>query len=264
MPPSGGVRGALTWLRAVLWYAPLIFLATALYGAVSLTLSLFDPTGRKQHRVAQAWARRLVRIAQLRVTVEGRENLILDRPAVMVANHLSYMDIPVLFSELPLQFRIMARKGLFSIPFMGWHLRRSGHLPVDHANVRASLQSLRKAAESVKNGMAAFVFPEGGRSTSGYLREFVSGAFFIALRAQAPVVPMVLIGTREALPPDSLHLRPGPVRLIIGPAIETAGLTVKDSEALSRRVHEYFEAVLTSHGVPLAPEPTPAVTEAHS
>lgn len=233
-----GFRQMASRLRSGVVYAPLYALATIVYGLVSMAWSHFDPSGRRQHRVAQAWARMLLRISGTRVTLEGEANLVGNGPAVMVCNHLSYMDVPVLFARLPLQFRILAKQGLFKIPFLGGHLHRAHHLPVDQSNVRASLHSLQRAAESVAQGLPLFIFPEAGRSFSGAMQEFVPGAFFIAIQAQVPVVPMVLIGTYEILPPGTAHLRPGRVRLVILPPVATTGLVRKDAATLATRVRE--------------------------
>jgi len=250
------MKNKFSWLRSVLLYAPLYALATIVYGAVSLSCSYWDATGRRQHRVAQAWARMLLRIAGIRVTVVGGENLITDRPCVMVCNHLSYMDVPVLFARLPLQFRILAKQGLFSIPFLGGHLKRSQHLPVDQENTRASLRSLLKAADSVAQGLPVFVFPEAGRSFDGRMKEFVPGAFFVAVQAQVPIVAMVLVGTREALEPHTVHLRPHPVELIICPPVATTGLTRKNVDALAQQVREQMMQIYRErHGDEAVPSP---------
>lgn len=236
-PPNSGLRHRGSQLRSVLLFAPLYGLATAGYGLVSMACSRFDASGRRQHRVAQAWARMLLRIARVRVQVEGLPNLTAG-PAVLVCNHLSYMDVPVLFAVLPLQFRILAKQGLFRIPFLGGHLRRAHHLPVDQSSARASLRSLHQAAAGVASGLPLFIFPEAGRSFSGVMQDFVPGAFFIAIQAQVPVVPMVLQGTWEIMPPGTAHLRPGRVRLRILPAVSTLGLTRHDAAALAQRVRE--------------------------
>ncbi|HXE30563.1 MAG TPA: lysophospholipid acyltransferase family protein [Terriglobales bacterium] len=246
------LRHPLSRLRSGLWYAPLYGLATVGYGLVSMGCSRFDPSGRRQHRVAQAWARMLLRVAGTRVVVIGEENLLAGRPSVMVCNHLSYMDVPVLFARLPLQFRILARQGLFRIPFLGGHLQRCQHLPVDQSNVRASMRSLKQAAESVAAGLPLFVFPEAGRSFSGTMQEFVPGAFYVAIQAQVPIVPMVLVGTYEILPPSTAHLRPGTVELVICPAIPTTGLTRNDAATLSQQVREQMNAIYLARRKTLA------------
>jgi 1-acyl-sn-glycerol-3-phosphate acyltransferase len=243
-------RWSFAWLcsyaRSLLYFIPLIFLATGVYGLLSLAVSALDNTGRRQHAIAQRWARALLRITRLHVVVKGRENLITHGPCVLVANHLSYMDTPVIFAELPMQFRILARRWLFRIPCLGWHLRRSMHLPIAD-DVRSSLRSVLKAADHVRRGLPLFVFPEGGRSSDGHLQNFFAGAFFLAIRARVPVVPMVLTGTREALAPGSLHIRPRTASLVICRPIETEQLSSRDVEQLSGRVKAEIAEVLKAN-----------------
>lgn len=253
---SGGVpqraagrrwRQRLSRWRSLGWFLPLYSLATAGFGLASLGFSLFDSTGRWQHATARVWARSLLWLGGIRVTVRGAENLrlVLDRPCVLVCNHSSYMDIPVIFARLPLQFRILAKEGLFKFPFLGWHLQRSGHLPVARGTASAAMKSLLRAAEVVRRGGPVFIFPEGGRSIEGPLQPFLPGAFFLALRAQAPVLPMALSGTRAVLPPHSMDLHPGRVVLTFLPPVATAGLGKADLPALEALVHAQIAAALS-------------------
>lgn len=257
-PVSGGVpqragdrrpgiwRERLSRWRSLGWFLPLYSLATAGFGLASLAFSVFDSTGRWQHATARAWARCLLWLGGIRVTVRGAENLqpVLGRPCVLVCNHASYMDIPVIFARLPIQFRILAKEGLFQFPFLGWHLQRSGHLPVARGTAAGAMKSLLRAAEAVRHGSPLFIFPEGGRSMEGPLQPFLPGAFFLAIRAQAPILPMVLRGTRRVLPPHSMHLHPGRVDLTFLPALETAGLAKADLPALEARVRAAIAAAL--------------------
>ncbi len=233
-------------LRSGLIFAPLYGLTTAAYGLVSMACSRFDESGARQHRVAQAWARMLLRLGGIHVKVEGLAHL-MPGPKVIICNHLSYMDVPVLFAVLPLQFRILAKQGLFKIPFLGGHLRRAQHLAVDQSNPRASMRSLHQAAAAVAAGLPLFIFPEAGRSFSGAMQPFVPGAFFIAIQAQVPIVPIVLVGTYEILQPTTAHLRPGRVQLLIGPPISTAGLTRHDAPALAQQLHDQMAATYAAH-----------------
>jgi 1-acyl-sn-glycerol-3-phosphate acyltransferase len=219
-----------------LW-APLLFLSTGFFGSLSLIASLWDRSGRTQHVIARRWGRTLVRISGARVTVLDGNHLD-GRVAVYVANHLSYMDTPVIFGALPFQFRIVARHDLFKLPFVGWHLVRSGQVPVNVTNPRASISSLGGAVKTLKAGMPLFIFPEGGRSATGHLEDFMNGPAFMAIRAGVPIVPMALIGTYELLPIHTMEFHPVPVTLVAGKPIETAGYGMKQLEDLTARVSE--------------------------
>ena len=237
--------------------APLFFLATGFYGSLALLASLFEKDGRRQHRIAQRWARACVTISGARVTVHNPERL-KAQPAVYVCNHLSYMDTPVIFSSLPFQFRIVARHDLWSLPFIGWWLRRSGQVPVDVLNPRASIASLVSAVRTLQSGMPLFIFPEGGRTETGHLAKFLNGPAFMAIRAQLPLVPMALIGTHELLPIHSSEFHPVPVMLIVGEPIATTGMTMKQVDAVTAQLEERIASLYYEHSWRKRPDVTAA------
>ena len=224
-------------LRSNIIQVPPFALVTSSFACLSLLLSLFDKGGRLQHATAQVWARLMVRIAGSSVTVAGGETLRLHPVAVYACNHLSYMDTPVIFAALPFQFRILARHNLWKLPFIGWYLQRSGQIPVNADNPRASISSLNIGVRALKAGMPLVVFPEGGRSVDGQLQSFMSGPAFMAIRAQVPLVPMALVGTHELFPMHTWYFRPRPVSVLVGEPISTAGLTTRDANALTERLH---------------------------
>jgi len=226
----------LSWLRAYLFIDPLNILATAVMGTLSLLASAFDKSGRTQHYIACRWARMVLAISGVRLTVEGLEKLDANSRYVLVANHRSYMDTPAVLARIPLQFRFFANASLFGIPLLGGHLRRAGHLPVRRENPRVSLKSLSDGARLVQErNVSVLLFPEGGRSP-GAMRPFLEGAAYLAIKAGVPVVPIGIMGTRTVLPMDSLHVRPGPVVLRIGDPIPTAGMHLKDRGELTQTV----------------------------
>ncbi len=209
-------------------------LATSVMGTISLVTSLFDASGRAQHGVARLWARMLLGIPGIRVRVEGLERIKPDASYVFAANHLSYMDTPLVIAHIPSQFRFLAKKSLFVVPFIGYHLKRAGHIPVPRGNARASLKTMTEAARIVRErGVSVLVFPEGGRSP-GPMEDFKEGAAYIAIKAGVPIVPVGIAGTREVLPMDSLLVRGGEVRLRIGEPIATDGLNIHDRAQLTR------------------------------
>jgi len=232
------IRDAFAYLRSILITIPLIYLLTILWGTLSAFAALVDATGRLQHSCARWWARCLLAVCGVRVRVAGAEHLEPGRTYVWTANHQSYLDIPVVFAWLPADFRIMAKASLFHFPFLGWHLRRSGHMPVERANPSRAARSLLAAAGHVRRGTSVFIFPEGGRSPDGRLGEFRSGAFLLAVKAETPVVPVTIAGTVAALPMRSWCIRPGAVELRLHPPISTAGMSSSACETLAAQVRE--------------------------
>ncbi len=227
-----------SYLRSVLWMCPLIGLSVMVMGSISLIASLFDTTGRLQHRVAVQWARMVLAICLVKVDVQGAENLDERQSYVFCSNHFSLIDTPVMFGSMPREFRILARHNLWRIPFLGWHLNRAGHIPVHRENPRAAARNIGQAAEKLHAGYSILLFPEGGRTREPIMRRFKPGAAHIAIRAQVPIVPMALIGTRMILPPSSAHLHPGHAILRMGAPIPTEGLESGDALALMARVQE--------------------------
>jgi 1-acyl-sn-glycerol-3-phosphate acyltransferase len=231
--------------------APLFFAATAFFGTLSLAASLLEKDGRIQHRIAQIWAAVSMRIALSPVTIVGEENLRKHPVALYAANHLSYMDTPALFSSLPFQFRILARQSLWKLPFIGWHLNRSGQIPVDTDNPKAS--TLKAGVKALKSGMPLVVFPEGGRSQDGHLAPFMSGPAFMAIQARVPLVPIALAGTYELLPMHTRHFFPQRVWLIAGEPIDTSAYTSRQVEELTERLKTEVGRLYYAHSH-LSPE----------
>jgi len=235
----------MSLLRSLLLSTPLILLSTILMGTLSILASLFDGSGNTQHHLARIWAKSLLAFGFIRVRAEGVEKIDPRGTYVFVSNHESYMDIPAILSRLPFQFRFFAKKGLFKIPFLGTHLKRAGHFPVDRSNARNSLKSMSEGGRLIaERGVSVLIFPEGGRSPVG-LREFKEGAAYIAIKAQVPVVPMAIVGMRPLLPMGSIHIRSGRVALRVGAPIPTAGLKPSDRDELTRRLYEEISALLS-------------------
>ena len=248
----------LSLLRSLLIFDPLIYLYTVELGTVSLSCSLFDRSGRVQHAIARFWSWLILKTIFCPVVISGLERIDAAKGHVYAINHLSALDIPVVYAHLPTQFRIMAKKELFRYPFMGWHLRRSGQIAVDQQNPRNAIRSLGAAIETLRGGMPLVVFPEGGRSATGQIQPFLSGGFYAAIKAGVDVVPMALVGTYEILRMNTFHIRPGRIQLIAGHPISTAGYPARDMDALASRVQQVVEDLYYSHAQvqrPALPEP---------
>jgi 1-acyl-sn-glycerol-3-phosphate acyltransferase len=234
-------------LRGLIVADPAILLATIFFGTISLLVSFFDKDGRMQCAVARVWARVLLSVSGVKVTVEGLEHIRPDASYVVIANHLSYMDTPVMLANIPVQFRFLAKRGLFQIPLLGTHLGRAGHIPVPREDPRAAVKTMQAAAEVIqKKGISLLIFPEGGRSRDGELRPFKEGGTYIAIRAGVPLLPAVLLGTREVLPYGAAAVRPGSVILRILKPIETPSLSLKDRGAITNELRRVIANELQS------------------
>ncbi len=223
----------------LLWYAHTVVMGTA-----SLLLWPFDRSGELQHGCARWWCRLIAWSIFARIRIRGAENLRPGDTYVYMANHASLIDIPALFACLPHQFRIMAKRGLFWVPFMGWHLWTARHFPIDRGDARKTARSLRRVVEGVQAGRSLAVFPEGTRTPDGRLQPFKPGAFKIALRAGVAIVPISIRGTFRLLPKTTLAPRPGRVEVIVGTPIDTKGYDESTLPDLIERTRQAIQAGL--------------------
>jgi 1-acyl-sn-glycerol-3-phosphate acyltransferase len=238
------LRDRLGYARSLLITAPLIFLYTGIMGSLSLASSLFDSRGRLQHACSRVWSQLILWTSNVRLRVTGVDNLRPGVPYVLCVNHQSHMDIPIILAALPIQFRFAAKKQLFRYPFLGWHLRRSGHVPIDRENPHAAVKSLRDAAEKIRHGTPIMVFPEGRTSLDGSIKPFKGGGFMLATRSDAAAVPITITGSRAVLPPKTYHVRGGVVEVTVGKPIASHGLSATE---LANRVREEIVANFNNH-----------------
>jgi 1-acyl-sn-glycerol-3-phosphate acyltransferase len=224
------------WWRTVLFLIPAISVYTIVLGSVSLLSTLFDRSGNFGHRCARAWSSLILKTTGVTVRVEGLERLDPARSYVFAANHQSIYDIPIVFASLPFQLRIISKASLGRIPFMGWHLQRTGHVLVDRSKPAAG--TVKKMAKLVTGGHSLIVFPEGTRSIDGGVARFKGGSFVIALDAKLPIVPLTIVGSRHVMLKGQLMVRPGTVSLVVHDPIETAGMTRDAARALAASVRE--------------------------
>jgi 1-acyl-sn-glycerol-3-phosphate acyltransferase len=229
--------------RTNLVHIPAMAVVTIACGSISLLVSFVDKRGSAQQRIARFWARSMVVLSGCSIRVCGAENLRKAPVAVYASNHTSYMDTPVIFAALPFQFRILAKKELWPIAFIGWYLDRSGQIPIDTVNTHATLSSLGAGVKALRAGMSLFVFPEGRRTPDGELQTFLSGAAYLAIRAQVPLVPLALSGVYDLLPIHTRHLYPGELTLTAGEPIDTKGMTPRQTDQLTAQLRDAIETL---------------------
>jgi 1-acyl-sn-glycerol-3-phosphate acyltransferase len=208
---------------------------TIVLGTLSIGSSLFERSGYFAHWCARTWSRLILLTTGVHVEVRGLDRLVPGRTYVFVANHQSIYDIPILFWSLPYQLRIIAKESLGHFPFLGWHLRRTGHMLVDRR--RPDREAIFTwASRLTSQGLSLIVFPEGTRSPDGRVGRFKRGSFYLALDGGLPVVPISVIGSRHVMLKGRLATYPGRVSVVVHDPIDTSGLAGSDPKAFAERI----------------------------
>lgn len=210
-----------------------------------LTL-LMDRRNRSgQHAIVRLWGKTLVMGCPFwSIRVQGLEKIDRRKTYVIVANHQSMVDILAAVDALPLNFKFMAKKELFSIPFIGWQMRLAGYIALDRASRESGRKAIVKAIEWVERGASVLLFPEGTRSEDGRVKAFKPGAFKIAKETGVEILPVVIDGTGHALPKHSLKLDTrSDFQVTVLDPVSTAGL---EPDELSEKVRLTMMEKLTS------------------
>jgi 1-acyl-sn-glycerol-3-phosphate acyltransferase len=233
--------GWLSALRSYIVFDLLIWSYTVVLGIVSIPVSLFGEKSRILHAFARFWSWLIMKTILSPVKVTGLEKIDTSKAHVYAVTHASALDIPVLYVNLPFEFRILFKKELLSYPIVGWHLKRSGQVCIDQQRPTQSIAHIRSAVKSLQAGMPLVIFPEGGRTPDGEIKPFMPGAFYLAIKAQVDIVPIALVGTFELLPMNTYHIKSRPLEMRIGEPISTAGYSLREMETLSEKVHHAME-----------------------
>jgi len=243
-------HGWLSRLRSYFILSPLIWAYTIILGTISLVCSLFDRDGHIQHNLARFWSWLILKTILSPVKVTGmnieKDRVANAKPHVYAVTHASALDIPILYVHLPFQFRIIFKSELLSYPFIGWHLKRSGQVCINQQNPSVSIGAIKSALRSLRSGMPLVIFPEGGRTQDGKIQPFLPGAFFLAIKAQADIVPIALVDTFDLLPMNTYHIKCQPLEMRVGAPVSTTGLTVRDTEEVSAKVKAAIEALYSA------------------
>jgi 1-acyl-sn-glycerol-3-phosphate acyltransferase len=243
------LRGVHTAIAAIL-----VILDTLIMASYGVVVGMIPPRGDWTVRASRLWARIILWATLVRLRVEGAQRVPRDGPVVFMANHESWLDIPVLLASIPVQVRFLAKKSLFGIPFFGWAMRAMGFIPVDRKNRREAVKSFEDAAQRIRTGRSVLIFPEETRTRDENLLPFQRGGFLIAIKAGIPIVPVGLDGPRRCLARGSYLLQTGRISVRFGEPISTAGLGVTAKDTLIAQVRDAMET-LRGKG-PLSPPVT--------
>lgn len=225
-------------------YVPLAVATTLISAVLAVPVALLISPRLANLFVAARWGRILAWLVPVRVDVEGMDELDAGQSYVVVANHQSQFDIPVVYGWLGLDLRWVAKSEVSRLPFVAAGCRAIGHVFIDRADPEQAREAINRAVARLRPGTGLMFFAEGTRSRTGQLLSFKKGAFRVAIDQQLPVLPVTVIGTRDILPADSLRIRPGRVRLVVHPPLPTQGMTPDQAGQLRRRCHAAVAAAL--------------------
>lgn len=212
---------------------------------LSFPLALFDRSRRIAHTLGTVWGRTLIKLNPMwRIRIEGTEHLRKHKSYVLVANHASLADIICLFT-IGHQFKWLAKKSLFRVPFLGWAMSVMRYIPLERGRHGSIRESYQEALDWLRKGVSVLIFPEGTRSRTDEMGIFKSGAFRLAIESGEPLLPIVLAGTRNVISKGAAGFgRPSPAYLSILPPVETQGLGLKDEKKLREKVQRLMQEEL--------------------
>ncbi len=232
-----GLRTALTFAVAIPF--------TAICAVIVILVTFLRPTAPVLDNLARMWARTWCWTSGVKLVVEGSENITPKTAYVVVSNHLSAFDIFAHFAALPFPIRFLAKGELFRIPLFGSAMHRIGMVKVDRGASRAAHQAINEGTRrTMDRGWSVMIYPEGTRPRDGVLLPFKKGAFSIARKLGAPILPTAIIGSREVWKPKTKLIRPGVITVRIMEPIATDGLRIHELEDLRNRVYDQVKMAL--------------------
>ena len=210
--------------------------ATIFLSSLTIITSLITKNSDLPYNITKTWAKFVLAVSRIKVTVQGSYNIRSDRSYIYMSNHQSNFDIPVALAYFPFKFRWVAKAELFKIPIFGYAMHRIGHINIDRSNRRAAFKSLKKAAKNIREGVSVLIYPEGTRSKDGNIGPFKNGGFVLAVESGAPIVPVIIHGTWPIMSKDKILVKPGNVIIEIKEPIETKNYNRKTRNDLLKKV----------------------------
>ena len=214
-------------------------LGTAVTSVISMIIMLFDRQGKSVEFIMSKWAWFLLKLAGVKIEVNGLENLTPGESYIFISNHASLLDIPTVCLGLPFQLRFLAKKELFKIPLFGPALLSAGHIKIDRGNLESAVKSLKEAAIVLKKrGYSALVFAEGTRSLNGEVGRFKKGGVILALSMGIPIVPVSISGSASLAAKGVYLVKSGKIKMTIGKPISTEGKDISARHQLVSTIRD--------------------------
>lgn len=230
-----------------LFYVPFVLVATLVTAFLSVLLApIFGPS-RISRWIVVPWARALVLSLPVKVNISGHWPITSGHSYVVVANHQSQFDIPLLYGWLNLDLRWIMKQEVMRIPGVGMGAKALGHIPINRRDGASARAEIQKALELLDPGTGLMFFPEGTRGKNGHLLKFKSGAFRTAIQQQIPLLPVTICGTREIMPPGRLRFRAGEVNIVVHEPITTRNMDETRVDELIESTRDWMQQQLNKH-----------------
>jgi 1-acyl-sn-glycerol-3-phosphate acyltransferase len=217
---------------------------TFLASLLGYPLAVLSRSPRVLYALGRFGVRVALTLAGTRIVVEGRDRIADPRNTIVMPNHVSHLDAPVLLHALGIDFKAVAKKEVFQFPVFSSCLRFAGFIAVDRADRAQATRALGQATESLKAGACFVLFPEGTRSRTGDLGEFKKGGFMLAIEAASRIVPVALSGTRELMPKGGFRILPGTVSVRVLDPVDAGRYSYADRDLLVQEVKGRIAAAL--------------------
>jgi len=231
-------------IMVLAWTSLRAFAYTLAMSELAVARSVVQRSDAPVREVALTWGRNLCRDCRIEVITRGRDNVDWSQPLVVLSNHQSLVDIPVILAGIGRPFGFVTKKELFRIPAFGTAMSRLGCVEIDRGDRESARRSLAAAARRVREGASIVAFPEGTRSVDGALLPFKKGPFYLVQQSGVSAVPIALLGTRDILPRGSLQPRPGTVQLRVGTPLHCEDDSAQARDELRSRAHEQILRML--------------------
>jgi len=233
-----------------IWTLATTILFTLLLGIPIILMGIFSKTGRLPYLLGRSWAWVIIRANRVKLSVDGIENLVKNRSYIFISNHMSNLDPLAVAKAIPRThtLRFVGKKSLSRIPVFGWAARIGRVIFIDRSNSQKAIESINRTIQELKNGISAFFFAEGTRSSNGKIKSFKKGGVALALKAKLPIIPITVINSHNLLPKNSLKVRKGIIKIIVGDPIDTSSYTESDRDILTEKVRAIIAANLLAFG----------------
>ena len=215
-----------------------ILIMTPLCASAAFIAAFVDRKGLIWWPVSRFWGATCLAVVSRDISVRGLEHIQSDKGAILMANHTSHLDPPLLIAISKIPIRFLTKKVLFYFPFFGWSLWMMGHIPINRSKRSSAFSSLDQAASLIASGRTVAIFPEGTRSDADELNPFKKGGFVIAVKGGIPIIPVGIVGTQKLMPKGWCWMTRGPIRVVLGEPIDTSGYTMENKEELMTLVRE--------------------------